>query len=305
MAKYRGDNVFVSGKVLALPKLGKVKVKWSEDIPVFPNSATVTRTSSGKWFVSLQVDCKRQIKVKQTISEVGLDLGIHSFIATSNGDKIAPPRPYKWSKRKLKLLQRKLSKKSLCSKNRYKARLKVARLHQRIGNQRLDFLHKLSTDIVKEHLTVAIEDLCVRGMMTNKKLASAVADCGWSEFTRQLEYKSDWYERTLLKLPTFERSTGVCPNCLTTGDKLPLNVRNWTCDHCGAAHDRDIAAAQVILIKTTARSAGSKVCGLAQPPENNDVSREHKGQGEAEKAQMRLYIAETSAANSDNVTCYR
>ncbi|WP_041350793.1 RNA-guided endonuclease TnpB family protein [Nitrosococcus watsonii] len=162
----------------------------------------------------------------------------------------------------------KLAKAARGGHNRRKQRSRVARLHQRIASKRANFLHGLSTSIVRENQAIAIEDLNVRGMMANGKLARSVGDCGWYELRRQLTYKAKWYGRQLNVVPRFQRTTGVCPDCGTVGEKLPLRVRSWTCGHCGSAHDRDIAAARVIdLMGNTARSVGIDACGLAHKPE--------------------------------------
>ena len=295
MDKRQGTHIFQSGKLLKLSKLGPIDVKWSDEVPVFPNSATISKRPNGDWYVSLQVDCTKPMKLKSH-NKIGLDLGIQSFITTSDGDKIAPPIPYKLSKRKLKILQRRFNKTKKKNSNRAKARIKVANLHQKISDQRKDFLHKLSTTIVSENQVIAIEDLKVSSLAQGK-LASAVTDCGWGMFTIFLTHKALWNGRELLKHPRYERSTGVCPNCNYVTEKLPLNIRSWKCP-CGLTHDRDIAAAQVILkhtvqntvILNTARSAGSlitKACGPAKPLDDREAIPENRGRVETGKSLLR------------------
>ncbi|ABA58453.1 Transposase [Nitrosococcus oceani ATCC 19707] len=267
--KRRGEKVFMPGQLLRLPKLGPVRVVWSyQDIPVFPNSATVSCNACGQWFVSLQCDCIDVIHPPATDKTIGLDLGLSTLIAMSDGRKEKPRRFLKNALRRLRFAQRRLSKTAKGGSNRRKQRSRVARLHQRIASKRANFLHGLSTSIVRENQAIAIEDLNVRGVMANGKLARSVGDCGWYELRRQLTYKAKWYGRQLNVVPRFQRTTGVCPDCGTVGEKLPLRVRSWTCGHCGSAHDRDIAAARVIdLMGNTARSAGIDACGLAHKPE--------------------------------------
>jgi putative transposase len=261
--------VFIPGERLNLPKLGAVNVVWSyRDIPVFPNSTTVSRNAAGQWFMSLQCDCVDIIHPPETRKTVGLDWGLSTMIATSDGQKIKPKRFLKNGLRKLKRSQRRLSKAAKTQGVEITDVCFVARIHQRITNQRANFLHNLSTSIVCENQAIAIEDLNVRGAIVNGKLARSVGDCGWYELRRQLTYKARWYGRQLNIVSRFQRTTGVCPECGTIGDKLPLSVRAWTCAHCDRRHDRDIAAAQIInLMGNTVRSTGIDACGLAHKPE--------------------------------------
>lgn len=274
--------VFRDGELLKLPKLGAVDVVWSKSIPVTPNSATVSKTPDGRWFVSLQYDADDAVAVPKTGKAVGIDLGLTCFAAMSDGNKIKPPRPLRAGLRKLANAQRALSRAKKGSNGRRKAKVRVAKVHSRIADQRADFLHKLSTSIVVEHDQIAVEDLSVRGMMANRKLARSIGDASWSEFRRQLTYKAGWYGKTLCVTPRFSRSTGVCPECGVVGEKLPLSVREWTCA-CGAVHDRDIAAAQVIL--KTARNAGF-AGGGRNKPNDRGVSPENTAVFEAGKAQF-------------------
>jgi putative transposase len=245
--KRKGASIFASGQVLKLPKLGAVRVRWSQEVPVMPENATVTRTPGGQYFVSLCCNHAPEKLPELAVPPIGLDLGIKDLVADSRGDKVKPPRYARVMKRRLAHAQRALSRAQKGAANRRKQKCRVARLHQRIGDQRRDFLHKLSTSIARENQAIGIEDLHVRGVMANGKLASAVADCGWGELRRQLEYKSAWYGRDLRVVPRFVRTTGVCPDCGAVGDKLPLSVRVWVCKACGVEHDRDTAAAQMIV----------------------------------------------------------
>lgn len=264
-----GDKVFIPNERLRLPKLGDIRVVWSyQEIPVFLHSATVSRNATGQWFVSLQCGCTDVISPPETSKTIGLDLGISTLIATSDGKKEKPRGFLKNALRRLKFAQRRLAKARKGGKNRRKQKSRVARIHQGIANKRANFLHGLSTVIVRENQAIAIEDLNVRGVMANGKLARSVGDCGWYELRRQLTYKAKWYGRQLNVVPRFQRTTGVCPECGTVGERLPLSARAWTCEHCGCEHDRDIAAARVIdLIGNTVRSTGIDACGLAHKPE--------------------------------------
>jgi putative transposase len=176
--KRRGSKVFIPGELLNLPKLGAVKVVWSfKDISVFPNSATISRNAAGQWFVSLQCDCVDVINPPETDKTIGLDLGLSTLIATSGGQKIKPRRFLKNGLRRLRFAQRRLSKAAKGGSNRRKQKSRAARIHQRIANQRANFLHNLSTSIVRENQAIAIEDLNVRGVTANGKLARSVGDC--------------------------------------------------------------------------------------------------------------------------------
>ncbi|WP_231561726.1 transposase [Nitrosococcus oceani] len=245
--KRRGDKVLIPGERLRLPKLGPVRAAWSyRAIAVMPNSATVSRNACGQWFVSLQCNGIDVTYPPMTDKTIGLDLGLSTLVAMSDGRKEKPRRFLKNALRRLKFAQRRLAKAARGGNNRCKQRSRVARLHQGIASKRANFLHGLSTSIVRENQAIAMEDLNVRGMMANGKLARSVGDCGWYELRRQLTYKAKWYGRQLNIVPRFQRTTGVCPDGGTVGEKLPLRVRSWTCEHCGSAHDRDIAAARVI-----------------------------------------------------------
>lgn len=285
--KRRGAGVFQDGARLSLPKLGALRVKWTQPVVSFPNSATVSHDAAGRWYVSLQHAGEDQIYPEAPSGVIGLDLGIKDLVTISDGTKIKPPRFMRKAERRLAHAQRVLSRKRRGSGNRRKARSRVARIHQRIGDQRNDFLHKLSTTIVGLSKVVAIEDLNVRGVMANGKLSSAVADCGWYELRRQLTYKTEWRGQELVVIPQFQRTTGVCPNCGHVGDKLSLGVRAWSCLICGSEHDRDIAAARVIrnIGFTTARSAGINACGLVNKQDDSGASHDNTGRKEAGKAQ--------------------
>ncbi|MDQ0596045.1 IS605 OrfB family transposase [Streptomyces canus] len=214
------------------------------------------------WFVSMLCD-DTITPAPRTTNAVGIDLGITSLATLSTGEKITNPKHERRDRARLARAQRELSRKAKGDgTNRAKARCKVARVHARITDRRRDFLHKLTTRLVRENQTVVIEDLTVRNMVRNHKLARAVSDAAWSDMRTMLEYKSAWYGRELVVVDRFFPSSKLCGACGTIRAKLPLNVRTWTCE-CGAVHDRDVNAAKNILAAGLAVS----VCGAGVRPQ--------------------------------------
>jgi putative transposase len=192
-------------------------------------------------------------------------VGITSLIATSDGDKIANPKHFKKLRKKLKRKQKALTRKHKGSNNREKARAQVAKVHAQIIDARKDFLHKLTTQLIRENQTIVVEDLAIRNMVKNHKLAVAISDASWSELIRQIAYKCEWYGRELIKIDRWFPSSKRCGNCGHVVDKLPLNIREWKCPKCGTEHDRDINAAKNILAAGLAVS----VCGATIRPEES------------------------------------
>ncbi len=243
-------------------------IRWSRTIPkgCEPSTVTVRLDASGRWFVSLLVDDHTVKVLPQVDKAVGIDLGITSLIATSDGEKLANPKHFKRLRYKLRKAQKALLSKVKGSNNTEKARHQVARIHAAIADARTDFLHKLTTRLVRENQAIAVEDLAVKNMMKNHKLAQSIADCSWGELIRQLEYKCQWYGRTLVKIDRWFPSSKRCGHCGHIVDELPLDVRQWDCPKCGTHHDRDINAAQNIL----AAGLAVNVCGANVRPDRHE-----------------------------------
>lgn len=241
---------FVDGK-LKLPKIGLVKIKQHRTFEGRIVNATVSRTASGKYFVSLCVEMdKEKLSRSNSGGKIGIDVGLKEFYSDSNGSTVANPRILKKLSKKLAREQRRLSRKMPRSRNREKARIRVARVHERITNIRKDFLHKLSTRLTRENQTIAVEHLNVKGMLRNHKLARSISDVSWSEFFRQLECKTKLHGGELLKIDTFYPSSQICSHCgYQNTETKNLGVREWICPKCGMHHDRDINAAKNILRK--------------------------------------------------------
>ena len=241
-------------------------MRWSRQLPegAEPSTITVKLSPSGRWTVSLLVDIEIET-LPESQESIGLDLGITSLMALSNGEKIANPKTFKSKRCKLRKAQKTLSRKKNGSNNRHKARLKVAKVYAEISDARNDFLHKLTTRLVRENQVIAVEDLSVKNMVKNRKLALSISDASWGEIVRQLEYKCNWYGRTFVKMDRCFPSSKRCGHCGYVVDKLPSNIREWVCPKCSTHHDRDVNAAENIL----AAGLAVNVCGATVRPEES------------------------------------
>ena len=263
-ATYTSNAFTWDGTHLSLAKQkGPLDIHWSRPLPdgCKPSSVTVTKDRSGRYFVSVLVE-EEITPLPKTAKAVGVDLGLKSFLVTSDGQTIANPKYYARDEKKLARAQRRQAKKKKGGKNRDKARKKVARLHARIADTRRDFQHQVSTRLIRENQVICLETLAVKNMLKNHCLAKAISDVGWSEFVRQLEYKAQWYGRTLIRIDRFCPSSKTCSACGYVLADLTLDVREWTCPECGVWHDRDHNAAKNVLAEGLSVSA----CGGSVRP---------------------------------------
>jgi putative transposase len=241
-ARFTTGGFSIKAEKVYFAKIGKVRTVWSRPLPSTPSSATVIKDAAGRYFVSFV--CEVEVATLSTCpNAVGIDLGIQTFAALSTGEKIDAPKPLKAALKKLKRLQQSLSRKVKGSKRREQAKLAVAKLHAFIADARTDFLHKLSTRLIRENQAISLEDLNVSGMVKNRKLARAISDLGWRTFREMLVAKGGMYGREVSIINRWEPTSQACSNCGHRGGKLNLSVRLWECLYCGVSHDRDINAA--------------------------------------------------------------
>jgi putative transposase len=238
--------VFFDRNTVKLPKLGEVKAVFHREFEGKVKTCTVSRTSTNKYYISILVDNGSELPEKQAFDEtttIGVDVGIKDFAILSNGSKIENPKYLKNSMQRLKVLQRRLSKKKKGSSNWNRLKRQVAKLHEKISNQRNDFQHKLSRKLILENQAVALENLNVKGMVKNHHLAQSITDAAWSSFVLKLEYKAEWYGKTILRIGRFEASSKICNVCGHKNMELQLQDREWKCPVCNTLHDRDTNAA--------------------------------------------------------------
>lgn len=246
------------GELYIAKSKSPLDVRWSRELPSAPSTVTISRDSAGRYFVSCLCEFE-PVSMPVTAKTVGIDVGLKDLFVTDTGFKTDNPRHTAKYAKRLTLLQRRLSRKQKGSRNRIKARLKVARLHAKIADCRMDNLHKLSRKLINENQVVCVESLKVKNMIRNPKLSKAIADAGWSELVRQLQYKGKWAGRSVVAIDQYLPSSKCCSCCGFTMQKMPLNVRKWHCPECGADHDRDINAARNI------KAAGLAVLAHGEP----------------------------------------
>jgi len=232
--------------LIKLPKIGEVKAVLHRRFEGAMKTATISRSSTGKFYISILVDNGKEIPQKQEMSEsstVGIDVGIKDFAILSKGEKVENPKYLKNSLKRMKCLQKRVSRKVKGSKNRNKARHKLSKIHEIISNQRNNFQHQISSKLISENQAIALETLNVKGMIKNHCLAQSISDAGWRSFVLKLEYKAEWLGKTILKIGRFEPSSKICNICGYYNSSLTLKDREWICLNCKTKHDRDINAA--------------------------------------------------------------
>ena len=270
-ATYASNAFTWDGTALTLAKMdAPLAIHLHQALPknVKPSSVTVSKDGANRYFVSFLVEeDTHPLPVVNTI--VGLDLGLTSMVILSTGEAVGNPRFFRKDEKKLAKAQRRHAKKKKGSKNRNKARLKVARVHARIKDCRRDYQHKLSTRIVRENQVICLESLAVKNMVKNHCLAKSISDVGWGEFVRQLDYKSEWYGRTLVKIDRWYPSSKTCHSCKYVLEELDLEVRSWVCPECHVVHDRDTNTALNILAEGLSVAA----CGGSGRPVRTSVRR--------------------------------
>jgi len=236
-------NIQILKNYLKLPKLGWIRFHKSQEITGDIVNVTVTRTKTGKYIASIL--CETEINVHpHTTQSVGVDLGLKSYLVTSKNNIVDSPKYYRTQERKLRKANKKLSRSQKDSSNRVKAKIKLARVHEHIANQREDFLHKLSTRLIRDNAIICLEDLAVKNMVKNRKLSKSIMDAGWSMFVSMLEYKALWHDRVVQKISRFFPSSQTCNCCGHVNPEVKdLDIQEWTCPKCSANHLRDLNAA--------------------------------------------------------------
>ncbi|MFD7840523.1 RNA-guided endonuclease InsQ/TnpB family protein [Streptomyces sp. NPDC059761] len=278
---------YADGRLMLAKMAEPLDIVWSRPLPVgvVPSTVTASRDSAGRWFVSLL--CEDTLApMPATTKVVGIDAGLTALVTLSTGEKVANPKHGRRDRARLARAQRALARKEKGSNNRAKARTRVARIHARIADRRRDHLHKLTTRLVRENQTLVIEDLVVRNMVKNHKLARAIHDAAWRELRSMLEYKAAWYGRELTTVDRWFPSTRLCCACGALAEAMPLDVREWTCENCGTTHDRDENAAVNLLAAGLAVTA----CGTDARPQRESFSRSGRSVSKQETPPARVGI---------------
>ncbi|MCX5442852.1 RNA-guided endonuclease TnpB family protein [Streptomyces sp. NBC_00063] len=266
-AEYTTSGFRFRAGELTLAKMARpLDIVWSRPLPegASPSTVTVSQDAAGRWFVSLLCEDPAIAPLAAADAAVGIDVGLEHLLTLSTGEKIANPRHERKDRAALAQAQRRMAKKEQGSANRARARRKVAKIHARIADRRRDHLHQLTTRLVRENQTIVIEDLTVRNMVKNRKLARAISDAAWSDLRSMLEYKAAWYGREVIAVDRFFPSSKLCSHCGSVQGTMPLHVRIWTCE-CGTTHDRDVNAARNLL----AAGLAVTVCGAGVRPQRS------------------------------------
>ncbi len=237
----------LDNKHIKLPKLGIIKIKMSRDINGNIKRVTISKTSSGKYYISILAEVNI-LNLPKSSKKIGLDLGIKHYAIDSNGNTYENYHPYRDMEQNIIRLQKSLSRKKPGSNRYNKSRTKLAKLYEYIANKRTDYLQKLSTKLIHENQVIVLEDLSIKDMMFDNDLAKDIADVSWAKFRSMLEYKADWYGREIIIAPKYFASTQICSHCQEKNpDTKNLSIRKWVCVSCGTIHDRDVNAAKNLL----------------------------------------------------------
>lgn len=266
----------VNERTVTLSKIGKVPIVFSRELPSSPSSVTIIKDCAGRYFASFVVETEPELLPWDTTA-VGIDLGLESLVTLSSGEKVLPPKFFRAAQKRLRRLQRNLKNKQRGSNRLAKARLRVAKLHARIADQRHDFLHKLSTKLIRENQTIVLEDLAVKNMMGNRHVSKSIADAGWRTLRTMLESKAQMYGREVIIINRWTPTSQACSSCGVRDGKKTLDVRSWKCSSCGSVHDRDVNAAINIL-----------AAGLADNPNGRGATHQTSSEAAGYEASTHL-----------------